>query len=1046
MSEPTIGVAIIVKDGKKTLGRLLPQLARLNQVVILDTGSTDGTQVYVKRKFGKRPFELHEYEWRSEPKDPETGEWYDPHEWGFAGARNESFRLLTTDYGFWIDADDVIGNARDQILSARVVEAVFRNIVRKAPDLDQWFLDYIYSRDDYLNPNCIILRERLIKNPRDYKWCFPIHEVLFPPKPPQYAQIDDVKILHLPDRGAETSSDRNLRYLNKWLEQLHETGDPDSMDYARCRMQIADALYSLDKFKEAADAFLLFIKNSAGAQELEIWRAWTWLGKCQMELQNLEAATFAYLNAIKCQPNLADGYYGLAQVKLVQEAPPEDILRLVDAGERCPETPKFAMQNPLEYTFVPYLIACDALLRKGDCDLALKLANKALALRPNDRKAQSYRVQAAEAVRARDGREAALALFQILKDFEENEKASELWNYLPYLVQSDDTVQDSALEARKVVRHLRDKEAYKKLYNEQALHAVPEEIIEKGGIPSIERFAYVLGRLRKDPKIKRVVEIGCADGFHSIALARLGYEVVGIDIDERSIALARERAEKYGLADKLRFMCGMFEDMVAEDAVDPFDESQPFFHHFDAVFACEVLEHVQDPAFFLECMAVCVKDGAPIIVSTPDGAFDGGDIPEGAGHHDKELNLVGHVRAFTQSSLEAALRSNVEYHVTECHHLDFPEALFKGQGWLVGEIRRMPHPDGPVIRVHCGSAPEPFSPDSLSEGVGGSETAVILMAKYWFEMGCRVVVYSDAVGTWDGVIYQMTDQWSPKHHSDVFIAWRSMTPFQTERPDAYRTVLWVHDINLPYGVDEKWASRVDKVAVLSKSHRKHFLKTHPEFCEEQMWVTRNGIEPNRFASIPEKKEGHHYFYTSSPDRGLETLLAWWPEVRKEIPDATLHIAYGWHLAFKFTRGAAHEAIQRLHRLANHTEGVIDYGKINQQELAKVQAKCKAWLYPPHPFEETYCITALEAQAVKAVPITRRNGALPETIKSGIEWKDDWRVADLIEQLKKADDISPEFEELVLDENRKWALSKSWASLARQWVRELAPEPELAEAK
>ena len=44
------------------------------------------------------------------------------------------------------------------------------------------------------------------------------------------------------------------------------------------------------------------------------------------------------------------------------------------------------------------------------------------------------------------------------------------------------------------------------------------------------------------PPGARVLDVGCGPGRHALALARLGFEVVGVDISERFVALAREGA------------------------------------------------------------------------------------------------------------------------------------------------------------------------------------------------------------------------------------------------------------------------------------------------------------------------------------------------------------------------------------------------------------------------------------------------------------------------------------------------------------------------
>ena len=84
----TVGVAIITRDDLGPLKDLLAQVSGFDQVVVVDTGSRDGTRRYVKQ-LGP-PYELHEIKWR-----PRSGD-HQPDEWGFAAARAESFAHLKT--------------------------------------------------------------------------------------------------------------------------------------------------------------------------------------------------------------------------------------------------------------------------------------------------------------------------------------------------------------------------------------------------------------------------------------------------------------------------------------------------------------------------------------------------------------------------------------------------------------------------------------------------------------------------------------------------------------------------------------------------------------------------------------------------------------------------------------------------------------------------------------------------------------------------------------------------------------------------------------
>ena len=67
---------------------------------------------------------------------------------------------------------------------------------------------------------------------------------------------------------------------------------------------------------------------------------------------------------------------------------------------------------------------------------------------------------------------------------------------------------------------------------------------------SYDRFREIIaGRC----KGKRVLDYGCGTGLHSSWPAFHGAQVVGIDLSQESLAIARERAKRLGLEDKISF-------------------------------------------------------------------------------------------------------------------------------------------------------------------------------------------------------------------------------------------------------------------------------------------------------------------------------------------------------------------------------------------------------------------------------------------------------------------------------------------------------------
>lgn len=100
----------------------------------------------------------------------------------------------------------------------------------------------------------------------------------------------------------------------------------------------------------------------------------------------------------------------------------------------------------------------------------------------------------------------------------------------------------------------------------------------------------------------RLLDIGCGGGLLSEPMARLGAEVVGADAAERNIAVARLHAARMGLAIDYR--------ASTAEALAAAGES------FDAVLNMEVVEHVPDPAAYIDACAGLVRPGGVMLVST----------------------------------------------------------------------------------------------------------------------------------------------------------------------------------------------------------------------------------------------------------------------------------------------------------------------------------------------------------------------------------------------------------------------------------------------
>ncbi|MDH5289027.1 MAG: class I SAM-dependent methyltransferase [Acidimicrobiia bacterium] len=98
--------------------------------------------------------------------------------------------------------------------------------------------------------------------------------------------------------------------------------------------------------------------------------------------------------------------------------------------------------------------------------------------------------------------------------------------------------------------------------------------------PAYLRYAFTMGTDQEVGALvellgvapgNRVLDVGCGPGRHALALARLGFHVVGVDISATFVELAREAAEVEGLADRARFVVADARSPAAWSALGAFD-------------------------------------------------------------------------------------------------------------------------------------------------------------------------------------------------------------------------------------------------------------------------------------------------------------------------------------------------------------------------------------------------------------------------------------------------------------------------------------------
>lgn len=108
---------------------------------------------------------------------------------------------------------------------------------------------------------------------------------------------------------------------------------------------------------------------------------------------------------------------------------------------------------------------------------------------------------------------------------------------------------------------------------------------------------------QRPPDSLRVLDVGCGNGSElALPLARLGFQVTGIDIHAPSI----EHARQLGVdVSNLNYVCGRVEELKSP--------------HYDMVILSEVLEHLTEPRFLLLAAIEHLNKNGIIIVTVPNG-------------------------------------------------------------------------------------------------------------------------------------------------------------------------------------------------------------------------------------------------------------------------------------------------------------------------------------------------------------------------------------------------------------------------------------------
>ncbi len=334
-------------------------------------------------------------------------------------------------------------------------------------------------------------------------------------------------------------------------------------------------------------------------------------------------------------------------------------------------------------------------------------------------------------------------------------------------------------------------------------------------------------------------------------------------------------------------------------------------------------------------------------------------------------------------------------------------------------------PDNSIV-IFCGAGYEEWGAHTLDKGMGGSEESVVYLSRELAKLGYEITIFNETPEAYNDdadpelIHYVPWREFDNRDKFNIISIWRA--PSYAEKVNAKRILIDLHDV-----LDQEAVVDVPGATYMVKSkYHRNLFKHLPD---DRFAIIGNGISKKHF-EYPKPDPNHKVGYFSAYYRGCEPLVDMWPKVREQVPDAELHIAYGWGswVAFQGEDDFYHRMNAKFE--AQKDNGVIVHDRLSHKDLAKLMIDTQVWAYPTE-FPEIHCITALKAQEALCYPVTTTVAALDETVQSGVKLDTKTIYSDGYQQGKFVKEIVA-----ALKEGKRGVPvpGVDWADVAKAWDR------------
>lgn len=262
----------------------------------------------------------------------------------------------------------------------------------------------------------------------------------------------------------------------------------------------------------------------------------------------------------------------------------------------------------------------------------------------------------------------------------------------------------------------------------------------------------------------------------------------------------------------------------------------------------------------------------------------------------------------------------------------------------------------------------------------------------------------------------------------------SVSELNTQLPTDRPRVLWQHQsYDQPCVQDLRYfyvQNAFDHFVFVSQWQRMKFIQ-HFGIPSHKTTVIKNAIRP--FTRIEKPSGPIRLIYTSTPFRGLDVLLDSFSKLNRT--DVELHIYSGMAL---YGRPEEDRRFIELYEKARQLEHVHYHGVQPNEVVREALSKAHIFAYPS-TWEETSCLSLIEALAAGCLAVVPKLGALSETSEGyALEYQyqadKQTHATAFVKELNRAIDSlrDKRTEERFLEQMEFFNHEYSWTKRAADW--------------